>query len=131
MFQNIFEELKTDKKWRMQMSAKSQLQRGQDAELPLTKLLRFMGWVYLGLIICVVAYMGFQSLSPGVSFKETLTYEMLLILFMFAGGSGLSFGVGVEIRTNPEKKKDLFRSYMIAIVLLSIVDILVMAAYQW
>jgi anaerobic C4-dicarboxylate transporter len=113
------------------MSAKSQLQRGQDTELPLTKLLRFMGWVYLGLIICVVASMGLRSLSPGVSFKDTLSIETVILLFIFAGVSGLSFGVGVEIRTNPEKKKELFRSYMTAIILLSIIEILVMAAYQW
>jgi len=113
------------------MSAKSQVQRAQDAELPLPKLLRFMGWVFFGLILCVVAYMGLQSLTPGVGFISTLSFETLMMLFIFAAGSGLSFGIAAEIQEYPEKKKELFKSFIIALILISFIEILVCAAYQW
>ena len=90
-----------------------------------------MGWVFLGLILCVIGYMGLQSLAPGVGFESTLTNEILILIFIFAGGTGLSFGIGAEIKDKPEKKKELFRSYVFAMVLISIIEILITAAYQW
>ncbi|MHA1341890.1 MAG: hypothetical protein ACTSRZ_18630 [Promethearchaeota archaeon] len=120
-------------------SRKSPKTRVEEEEPSLVKIMRFMGWIYLLLIIAILGYIGLEAIvnhdffgDEGMlnSLKAEVTIMKLALALVFAVSSGIFFGTSNLIKQNPQKKKELFTSLIISELLVSFILIFAIAFAQ-
>ncbi|MHA1727948.1 MAG: hypothetical protein ACTSWY_04375 [Promethearchaeota archaeon] len=109
----------------MSVKTISKRKNALDTTTDLQKILNFMAWLCIFLILVDLIVILINGFPEGIN-----TYTLLvgLVLGIF---SGLNFGTASQIRENPEGKHVVLRSYLISIFSVSIIAILILAAYQW
>jgi len=94
-------------------------------------IIQFQSWFFIGLLIIDILYVIISSLATSNGLFGALGFTSLLIGLVSMIGAGLSFGLSYQIQSNPDRKKSLFKTYLISMVLVGVIAILVLAAYQW
>ncbi|MBN2154823.1 MAG: hypothetical protein JW776_02110 [Candidatus Lokiarchaeota archaeon] len=95
------------------------------------KMIQFQSWFFVGLLIIDVLFVIIKSLATSNGLFGALSDYTLLIGLLSVIGGGLSFGLGYQIQLNPERRRKLFLSYLISLIIVGVIAVLVLSAYQW
>jgi len=105
----------------------------KEEEPSLTKIMRFIGWIYLILIVGIMGLIVFEVIKnhdlfdgEGIleSIKSEISIYKLGLALLFGVSAGVFFGMSDIIKENPERKKELFISSVLTEFLVSIILIL-------
>ena len=109
--------------------------RKEEKEEELSKILQFMGWVFVFLIIAIAGYVVLQALLDEGSFMDVLDThfnEYTFSLSLLSGiGAGLCFSNANQIKKNPTVKKESIKDLIIGMVLTGIFFIFTISFFNW
>ncbi|MHA1820811.1 MAG: hypothetical protein ACTSU2_00895 [Promethearchaeota archaeon] len=99
-------------------------------ELPIRVLMRFIAWIFVGLIILDVGLVLFLGLKAD-SISEGLNHYTVPVFLISAFISGSAFHAATQLKENVDVKNEIIKQFYIGVFMVGIIAILVASAYQW
>ena len=95
------------------------------------RIMQFQTWFFLIALLIDVIYILIKGIVSGNGlFSGPGEYSLIIALITMLG-SGFGFGLTYMIKANPSRKKNLFNTYLLSMVLVAVIAVFVLSAYQW